>query len=137
MDILDWFKAVIKMFMINLSLDKITVSTKNLIFTLGNIRIVPNKLVTVINVSNSFFTVSSMDMIHLQSTFIRKSTVDTLIAKYTKYIFSLLVSYFSTMVSHLWSFTIRQSVYTGSLLDFWSLIVRFHVVRSISLVHRY
>lgn len=78
---LDFFLAMIVMFVVFFSFNKIAVSTKNLILYLGFSRIVPNIGISLVNIAQSWFTISAVDVVHLQGSGIRKPALHAFISK--------------------------------------------------------
>lgn len=135
MDFLKWPQAVIKMLFMFISLNPVTVGTQNLIYLFGILRKVSNKLIPVINIPKLDAPFPSVDMVHLQSPSIRKTTMNTLISKKIKYEISLVFSYTSSVFSHVRQFAVYKAVplIVGHSFSFIFLVIKSHIFSPISL----
>lgn len=63
-----------KIFLPFYTLNKVTVSAKNLVDSFGLLFVLTHKLVTFVNVSRLWTSVSTVDMVHLESPLVGKTT---------------------------------------------------------------
>lgn len=115
--------------MINFSLNKIAVGTKYLINAFCHIWVFSYELVTGINITNPFLALSSIYMIHLQGSSIRKTASCTLISQYREYKITPFVSFFGSRYTHLGSFSIHAdiSVFLLSIVNQPLVVIGFPV----------
>lgn len=110
-----------------LPLDKIAVCTKYLIDILRGSGVISNKSPAHIDISNSFFTVSPMDMVHLQSSSIRETTV---FARFTESLENKVAALVSFFVSILAS-SISLGIFARISISLFSVVYKpFVVIRT-------